>query len=433
MISSLKLLFISMNIILGLLTWSIPAEAEDLSICEKGPETVPAQIRCSLWNIMAFMSPVGGEASTRSTGLVSIGQERWVQADISEQGWRSAWPNIIHLRFYQGRQNNLNLVEEIKDSGLDGLVISDVNDSYIRYQANELGLNLLRGLDPNLLSPLNADYLAKLRSMLGVLEKDRVIHEAFEWRELAPGLDYADIHLVRYVRLGENRMVVLRFDPGRYDIVPYSGLELNQGASLNIEGWGKILDQAVAVFNAGQYYPDNRYMGIFSKDGVDYGAGIHPTYKGLLLSGGPDQVAERAPTTISDLDHEAVESETALYRFAVQSFMLLDRRGQPRVRYTDRLASRTVVGQDSSQRILVVIIPGACTLYELAMVLKNADLDITQAMSLDGGFETQLLVRTSQGKIVEYGSWVVNDRRQYHNALLKVGLPAVLAVTPRKK
>ena len=382
---------------------------------------------------MAFMSPVQGEASTRSTGLFSIGHERWVQATISEQGWRSAWPNSIQLRFYQGRQDNLNLVEEIKDSSLDGLVLSEVNDSYIRYQADGQGLNLLRGLDPNLLSPLNADYLARLRNMLGVLEKEKSPHEAIEWRELAPGLEYAEIHLVRYIRLGENRMVVLRLDPRLYDIVPHSGLEPGRGSSLNIEGWGETLDDAVAVFNAGQYYPDNSYMGVFSKDGVDWGAGIHPTYKGLLLSGGPTDVEGRAPTRIADLDHETLASEIPFYRFAVQSFMLLDRRGQPRVRYTDRLASRTVVGQDSSQRILVVIIPGACTLYELAILLKDADLNIVQAMSMDGGFETQLLIKTNLDDIVTYGTWVVNERRQYHNPLLKVGLPAVLAVTPRKQ
>ena len=174
-------------------------------------------------------------------------------------------------------------------------------------------------------------------------------------------------------------------------------------------------------------------MGIFSKDGVDYGVGVHPTYKALLLSGGQSGIQGRPPTLIVDLEHQNLESEIPLYRFAVQSFMLLDRNGKPRVRYTDRLASRTVVGQDSHQRILVIVIPGACTLYELALLLKDSDLGIVQAMSLDGGFETQLLIKAEPEDIVEYGTWVVNERRQYHNPLLKVGLPAVLAVTPRNK
>ena len=132
----------------------------------------------------------------------------------------------------------MSLVEEIKDSGLDGLISSDVNDSYIRYQTDGQGVDLLRGLDPNLVSPLNADYLARLQSMLAVLEKDRSLHEAFAWQELAPGLEFTNIRLNRFIRLGENRMVVLRFDPDRYNIVPHSNLEPNQGAALNITGLG---------------------------------------------------------------------------------------------------------------------------------------------------------------------------------------------------
>ena len=51
-------------------------------------------------------------------------------------------------------------------------------------------------------------------------------------------------------------------------------------------------------------------------------------------------------------------------------------------------------------------------------------------MSLDGGVESQIFIRHNPVDIAEYGQWVINETRQYHNIGLKLPLPSVLAVVP---
>jgi hypothetical protein len=168
-----------------------------------------------------------------------------------------------------------------------------------------------------------------------------------------------------------------------------------------------------------------------AKDDRRLGSGLHPQWKALLVSEPRDGKPDVPPAAIIDLEKEAFDWDGRPYRNVMQSFMLLDRDGRIRVRQTDSLASRTVLAQDRGGRILVVFVPGACTLYELAQLLKSADLDIEQAMSLDGGFEAQLSIGQGDARSALYGSWVVNDRRQVHIESLKVPLPTVVAVIPR--
>jgi uncharacterized protein YigE (DUF2233 family) len=226
-------------------------------------------------------------------------------------------------------------------------------------------------------------------------------------------------------------MVLVRLDPERFGLVPYSYRELRDKKPLNIEQWANVLPEAAVLFNSGLYYPDYGYMGWFVKNGARYGSGRHLTWQGLLLSGRRGGESSQFPEAlIVDLKTGTYNPENSRYRYALQSFMLIDDQGKPRVRQSDRLASRTVLVQDSWGRFVVVFVPGACTLYELALLLKHSDLDIARAMSLDGGFESQLFIREGKTRRSWYGRWVVNEHRQYHNPNLKLPLPAVVSIIP---
>ena len=409
------------------------APAADLSFCTAEKSEIKERIRCALWDLTAYMLVRDGEGSMQRTGKITLDTRLWAQAEAHRSGLRSPWPDQVRLKFYEQDSSGDRLVEEIVDSGLDGLSSPADDDAYLRHVEGAGPVDLLGELDPKLLSLMNREYAQRLAQLLSVLKENVRVHGPLAWRAAAPGLESAVTTAYRYIRLGITEISVLRIDPEQYALVPFHYLESEGGRPKSIEQWGLEIPRATVLLNSGQYYPDYRYIGLLYKDGRDLGTGLHPSWKALLLSGGPVGRSGRPSTDILDLNFNAFEPKNAAYRYAVQSFMLLDHRGQTRVRKTDRLASRTVIGQDKSGRILIVFVPGACTLYELAAWLVGSELDIHRAMCLDGGFESQLLIRDNPGQRTLHGAWVVNDRRQSHMTGLRLPLPSVIAVMPHQE
>lgn len=407
-----------------------PAGVGAADVCTQDEKDEFNEIRCLLWRLSAFLRPLDNNFEYRTSGSVALGPKRWVEVEALVGGLDSAWPEEVVIRFYEGTEGQKLIVEEIRDHGLNGLDPEDEKDAYIRYTGGEQQTDLLESLDPKLKQPLNNDYLCRLKVIISTVEKRIAVHQPYTWEKQAPGLELTELYANRYVRLGENRLKIIRFSPEKFEFIPYSHIE-NQGhVTDNIEGWALRLPGAPVIFNSGQYYPDHRYIGLLLKNGRDLGTGLHPKWKALLLSGGDSDIKGAGKTTILDLEAEVFDPDKTSYKYAIQSFMLLDRNGRPRVRRTERLASRTVVAQDIKGRMLIVFAPGACTLYELALLLKESDLQIKQALCLDGGFESQIFLRHNPENIAEYGSWVVNERRQYHNRNLRLPLPAVIALSP---
>lgn len=408
----------------------VSAQAGDLPACTDSLAW-REQVRCNLWRLCGLMRPLDPAGGRADTGPIILGPDRWAQAETKTYGRIAAWPDSIKISFYRRQGTQSRLTDEIRDNNLDGLDPEDADDAYLRYPRQEETINLLHGLDPNLIPPLNQEYLARIKELIANLEsKPRIIGPVY-WQSVAPGLELAQVTVFRYIRMGDSTIYFLRCDPRLYSLVPWHYQELEDKKLHDIEGWAGKIPTSVAIFNAGLYFPDKRYIGLFLKNGQDRGSGLHSTWKALLVSGGPGDNAQVPATTILDLQSQSFSVENNLYRYAAQSFMLLEANGFPRVRQTDSLASRTAVAMDDQGRVIVIHVPGACTLYELAELLKASGLQIRQTMSMDGGFQAQLLVQTAPKPRAFYGAWVVTERNQYYEPTFKLPIPAVIAVIPR--
>jgi uncharacterized protein YigE (DUF2233 family) len=230
-------------------------------------------------------------------------------------------------------------------------------------------------------------------------------------------------------RKGSPTVAVLRVDPARWRLDLFHRSEPSAaGRARDADGWQQLTGAAV-VLNAGQYYPDQSPMGIFLKEGRNLGSRLLPKWKGVLAAEprGPGH----PPATILDLERELFHPERSPFRVALQSFMLLDRGGRKRVRRSDWHASRSAVAVDRQGRLLLVHTEGAWTLWDLADWMARSDLEVRDALSMDGGFEAQMCVRTGGFEYVSFGGWHVDDRGDHSLPGLRVKLPAVLALFPR--
>lgn len=388
------------------------------------------RIRSLLWDITGRMRAGEEDEDLRVCPVTQLSSGRWVKAEARHGELNSPWPAYIKLTFYEGSPENLKVVEEIVDYNLDGFTGSQSKDAYFRYAQNDYPDNILESLDPRLLEPVNQEYATILSKLEEALGKGALLNEAPAWRTIHAGIELTQYKVNKYIRFGPSEVVAVRFEPEKYDLVPYSYREKEFEKKMSINGWAESIPDALVLINSGQFYPDDNYIGLQIKNGVNLGTKIHPNWKAFLLSGGKPGDLTAKQTVIVDSNRSAIDPENTGYRYILQSFMLLDKNGVPRVKKTRRLASRTVIAEDGQGRMLVFFVPGACTLYELALLIKESNLSVQEAMCMDGGFEAQIYVRKNSGDLVLFGSWVVNEEKQYNQNLFRLPLPAVLALMP---
>lgn len=221
------------------------------------------------------------------------------------------------------------------------------------------------------------------------------------WRALRPGLEFTTVRGEPYCRSGSAALAVLRLDPARVRLRVRHFSAEREARPLDILEWQRRTG-ALAVFNAGQYYADYRYMGLLASGGTVISRAPHPTFQGALVAG------PRAPGSaarVIDMAREPLDPDALGWDEVAQSFMLFDRAGRVRVRRSDLVANRTAVAEDGDGRIVVVVSEGGYTLWDFARLLRSLPLGLEQAMAMDGGREAEMVVSAGGFRYASFGRW----------------------------
>jgi uncharacterized protein YigE (DUF2233 family) len=155
-----------------------------------------------------------------------------------------------------------------------------------------------------------------------------------------------------------------------------------------ISDWAAAHPSALVMINGGYFDDAFRTTSLLVSDGV--GAGRSYVGFGGLLS-----MSSKGVVTLRSLrDHPYSPSEKP--RQAVQSFPMLVIDGAATSMPNDngRYARRSVVAIDAQSRLLFITVEGGWTLPETAAWLVGSGLGIAQALNLDGGSSTAMVVQT---------------------------------------
>lgn len=247
----------------------------------------------------------------------------------------------------------------------------------------------------------------------------RTVH----WREVAPGIEFATLRGEPYCRRGPAAIATLRVDPERVHLRVHHYSQTAGRQPLDVVEWQRRT-HAVAVFNAGQFYPDYRYMGLLASRGRWLSRSPHPGYQAALVA---DRYGRGEGARVLDLSIAPRHPDSLLWNEVAQSFMLFDSSGALRVRRSERIANRTIVAEDRHHRLLVMVSEGAYTLADLAFVLQHSPLQLTHAMSMDGGREAELVVMRGNFRYASFGAWPAEDEPPLGVADRAL-LPAVITV-----
>ncbi len=244
------------------------------------------------------------------------------------------------------------------------------------------------------------------------------------WAAVVPGIEFARVEAARYCRQGSTGIGVVRMDPSRCRLEPFHETEYPGAAAVGVQGWMDRL-KAPIVFNAGLYDEARRHLGTLQRDGKRLESVKHTRWLALLVSGpkAPDLPA----AAILDLGVAAERGWAGQYRNAVQCMMLFDGSGEARVRRSENVAPLTLLAADEAGRLLVFVTEGGFTLWESALLLREAGLGLVRAMALDGGRQASLAV---EGGGVSYRSYAPSGGSVSAGEVLRAAttLPAVVAV-----
>ena len=224
-------------------------------------------------------------------------------------------------------------------------------------------------------------------------------------------------------------MLTANIDPelARFSVHYYAQEGLQH--PLTIREWQKRTTHPL-LFNAGLFRENFAYLGLLYKDGRSLGSRRHTSWHGLFVA--EPTTAGSKPAGIFDLTSKEFDEQQPPYREAAQSLMLLDQTGKIRVRRTGKHAYQTIVAETHDGHILLFKSLDPVTLYDLSQCLKQALPEVHQAMAMDGGSSSDLLVDESLWREdkpaedpVTWKSWFTN------NKLVHIPLPTVIGVSPR--
>ena len=252
-------------------------------------------------------------------------------------------------------------------------------------------------------------------------------HTSPQWQTLGRGLSFTRVEVIRE---GEDREVVAALAVVKIDPAS-NAFRVFHHAPQSITAWQQEL-QAPIVFNASYYGPGYEPVGLIIADGRASGPANNRQMRGMFVAE-PKGISPDLPrATILDLLATPINPKNLPWTQGVQSFpLLLDYKGNIRVRDSDKKSDRTVIATDRVGNILVFNTSNRYfTLREMAQFLKASKFEIDSAMNLDGGSEAQLLIKTKDFEYFSPPAWenpigsLLDRKSQF--------LPTVVGVFPRK-
>jgi uncharacterized protein YigE (DUF2233 family) len=250
-------------------------------------------------------------------------------------------------------------------------------------------------------------------------------HTSPNWQAIGRGLNFSQVDVRRGSEV-VTTLAVVKIDPAT------NAFRVFHRAPQSITDWQQQLGAAI-VFNGSFYDQRGRPVGLVISDGVPIGPPGNRQMRGMFVAEPKGMSPDLPRATILDLQLTPVTPAKLPWNQGVQSFpLLLDYKGQIRVRDSDKRANRTVIAADRVGNILVFnSFNRYFTLNEFAQFLKESKFDIDSALNLDGGTEAQLFIKTKDFEFFSPPSWETSignllDRQKF-------ALPTVVGVFPREE
>jgi hypothetical protein len=248
---------------------------------------------------------------------------------------------------------------------------------------------------------------------------------AFEWQELAPGYEIAEMPVLTD-REEIDRFYLVRLDPAHYTF------SVHARSGTSVSQWEKALPDAALIVNGSFFGARNEPDTPFIINGVASGPATYDARAGAF-------VANDVGASVVDLsDGRGWEAAFVGARNAMVAYpLLIGEDGLTHVSSQTRwLSNRTFVAEDKQGRIVIGSTKEAFfSLNREAEFLKVALPDLKVALNLDGGPVASQSVRVGTVHRLHIARWEAQEEngraRLIHLPFGEAEMPIVLAASPR--
>jgi hypothetical protein len=252
------------------------------------------------------------------------------------------------------------------------------------------------------------------------------------WTELTKGMEYREIDAPIKSFIGDSKLSILRLDPSQFQFDIYSATQYDS-VPKNAYSWADTFHLNV-VFNAGMYSlgsPLHSRAFLQSKDHINNGK-ILENFN-LMMALGPKNPAERANIEVLDLTCANWEQEKQHFHSYAQGLRMIDCNGTP-MNWQKRVqsCSMLVAAEDEKGWFYLVFTRSPYTHNQMIGFLKEMPGQLHDAIYLEGGPETSLLIDVNGHCIEKVGSWVSNTWARDDNDHFWP-LPNVVGIKPLPK
>ncbi|MCS6896968.1 MAG: hypothetical protein NZM29_03260 [Nitrospira sp.] len=224
-------------------------------------------------------------------------------------------------------------------------------------------------------------------------------------------------------------LLAIDVDPERvrFAVHHYADEKLKQ--PVTIDQWQKLTGHLV-VFNAGLFRENFSYLGLLYKEGRALGGRRHGVWQGLFAAEPVHEGLRKA--RVLDLSVDSFDEERPPYREAAQSLMLLDGRKTIRVRQSGKEAYQTIVAETVAGHIVVMKSREITSLYDIARCLRDVAPWIRQAMAMDGGSSSDVLVEESLWRDDRRAAGRISWKALFSGKMsTHIPLPTIIGMSPR--
>ena len=200
------------------------------------------------------------------------------------------------------------------------------------------------------------------------------------WALLQSGLERRTIRLLDENGRQTEQITLLRIDPALFQFrIAYS-----PGQPKPLVTWQEETG-ALIVVNGGFFTKEFLATGLIVVAGEASGSS-YVDFGGMVT-------IDKGSTEVRSLV-ERPYSPSESFDYALQAFPMLVRNGEPAYQNPDLdRARRTVIGMDENGRILLILSSwGSFTLADLSRYLADADFGLVNALNLDGGTSSGLIL-----------------------------------------
>ena len=226
------------------------------------------------------------------------------------------------------------------------------------------------------------------------------------WTTLTKGMEYREINAPKKSFMGDSKLAILRMDPSQFQFDLFTATQ-HDSIPKSVQKWSDSFHLMVA-FNAGMYDLNQPLISrAYLKNGKHLNNGQLLEDFNLMMALGPKPKRQRSNIEVLDLTCANWEQEKNNFKGFAQGLRMIDCNASPMYwKKKIQSCSMLVAAEDQKGWFYLIFTRSPYTHNQMIDFMKQMPGGLHDAIYLEGGPETSLLINVNGHHIKKVGSWV---------------------------